>query len=100
MKRANAFDRWTRGAFLQKGLAGWLLQRLHPKDQQRPRLVVLERVTLAPRQFLALVEADGSKFLVTTSPQGAPVFCALHRPDAQSNLQRPSSAVSLRGYVC
>jgi hypothetical protein len=40
----------------------------------RPRLELLERIALAPRQSLALVEAEGRRFLVATSPEGAPAF--------------------------
>ena len=43
----------------------------------RPRLELVERIALAPRQSLALVEAEGRRFLVATSPEGAPAFYAL-----------------------
>lgn len=56
------------------GLAGWLLGRLRGGGPQPRRLAVVERVTLAPRQSLALVEADGRRFLVATAAEGAPVF--------------------------
>jgi flagellar biosynthetic protein FliP len=46
----------------------------------------VERIALAPRQSLALVEAEGRRFLVATSPEGAPTFYAL---DERSNLARP-----------
>jgi flagellar biogenesis protein FliO len=59
------------------GLAGWLLSRFRAGGQQRPRLELLERIALAPRQSLALVEAEGRRFLVATSPEGAPAFYAL-----------------------
>ena len=60
------------------GLAGWLLGRLGRRTAAPPpRLTLLERITLAPRQSLALVEAEGRKLLVATSPDGAPTFYAL-----------------------
>jgi len=59
------------------GLAGWLLARLRGYRRDAPRLVVLERIALAPRQSLALVEAEGLRFLVATSPEGTPAFHAL-----------------------
>ncbi len=62
------------------GLAGWLLQRLRGAARQEPRLAVLERIALAPRQSLALVEAEGRRFLVATSPEGTPAFYALDGP--------------------
>jgi hypothetical protein len=59
------------------GLTGWLLGRLRGTDRPRPRLELLERITLAPRQSLALVEAEGRRFLVATSAEGGPAFYAL-----------------------
>jgi hypothetical protein len=55
-------------------LAGWLLARLGGTGRARPRLKLLERINLAPRQSLALVEAEGRRFLVATSSEGAPAF--------------------------
>jgi flagellar biogenesis protein FliO len=62
------------------GLAGWLLMRLRVVRRAAPRLAVLERIALAPRQSLALVEAEGRRFLVATSPEGTPAFYALDEP--------------------
>jgi flagellar biogenesis protein FliO len=59
------------------GLAGWLLSRLRARGRRQPRLELVERIALAPRQSLALVEAEGRRFLVATSPEGAPAFYAL-----------------------
>ena len=59
------------------GLAGWFLRRLRPHAHPRPSLALLERITLAPRQSLALVEAEGRRFLIATSAEGAPAFYAL-----------------------
>jgi flagellar biogenesis protein FliO len=69
------------------GLAGWLLGRLRGGGRQRARLELLERIALAPRQSLALVEAEGRRFLVATSHEGAPAFYALDeraRPPARA----------------
>jgi hypothetical protein len=59
------------------GLAGWMLGRLRSVRGSQPRLALLERITLAPRQSLSLVEAEGRRFLVATSPEGSPAFYAL-----------------------
>jgi len=59
------------------GLAGWLLGWFKASGCARPKLELLERISLAPRQSLALVEAEGRRFLVATSPEGAPAFFAL-----------------------
>lgn len=59
------------------GLTGWLLGRLRGERSGRPRLALLERIALAPKQSLALVEAEGRRFLVATSAEGAPAFYPL-----------------------
>jgi hypothetical protein len=46
-------------------------------QRSKPRLALLERVSLAPRQSLALVEAEGRKFLVATSHETGTTFYAL-----------------------
>ncbi len=64
------------------GIAGWLLkrfvERLHGRQRARPRLTLVERIALAPRQSLALVEAEGRRILVATSAEGGPAFYALN----------------------
>jgi hypothetical protein len=62
---------------LPGGLAGWLLGRMRGIRRAPARLAVLERITLAPRQSLSLIEAEGRRFLVATSPEGTPAFYAL-----------------------
>jgi len=66
-------------ARLPGGLAGWLLGRLRKSKAAAPRLRLVDRITLAPRQSLCLVEADGRKVLLATSADGAPAFFALDR---------------------
>jgi len=66
------------------GLAGWLLSRLRGARRPQPRLKLLERIALAPRQTLALVEAEGRRFLVATSTDGAPAFYPLDGRIAES----------------
>jgi len=70
------------------GLAGWLLMRLRVARRAPPRLAVLERIALAPRQSLALVEAEGRRFLVATSPEGTPAFYALDEPGRKAAPRR------------
>ncbi len=47
------------------------------REKPRPRLALVERISLAPRQSLALVEAEGRKFLVATSHDSGTAFYAL-----------------------
>lgn len=58
-------------------LAGWLIGRLRGTAKPVPRLQLVERITLGPRQTLALVEAEGRRVLVATSPEGAPAFYSI-----------------------
>lgn len=59
------------------GWAGRLLARFAGASHRHPRLRMVERITLAPRQSLALVEAEGRLLLVATSADGAPAFYPL-----------------------
>jgi flagellar biogenesis protein FliO len=76
------------------GLAGWLLSRLRRGSPDPRRLAVVERVTLAPRQSLALVEADGRRFLVATAAEGAPVFFPVDAPAATDEKRAPSLSMA------
>jgi hypothetical protein len=62
------------------GATGWLLGRLFGGSRPKPRLALVERIALAPKQSLALVEAEGRRFLVATSAEGAPAFYPLDGP--------------------
>ena len=59
------------------GWAGWLLARWQGRRRAEPRLALVERITLAPRQSLALIEAEGRRILVATSAEGGPAFYPL-----------------------
>ncbi len=78
-------------------MAGWLVGRLKGRGRRQPRLEMVERIALAPRQSLALVEAEGRRFLVATSPEGAPAFYALDEGTARPTVAR--EAVSRRRGV-
>lgn len=59
------------------GWAGWLLARLKSGRRAQPRLALVERIAVAPRHSVALVEAEGRRFLVATSADGASAFYPL-----------------------
>ena len=44
------------------GIAGWLIRKLGGRERAEPRLELVERIALAPRQSLALVEAEEEEF--------------------------------------
>jgi hypothetical protein len=77
------------------GLTGWLLARLGAASRPRPRLALVERIALAPRQSLALVEAEGRRFLVATSADGAPSFYPLDGPGTSAARSAPTAPRSL-----
>jgi len=58
------------------------------RPQIRPRLTLVERINLAPRQTLALVEAEGRRLLVASSQDGAPSFYSLDRHSAPTRFAR------------
>ena len=70
------------------GAAAWLMARLKGSGRKRARLELLERIALGPRQSLSLIEAEGRKFLVATSAEGAPVFYPLEDPDRERERER------------
>jgi flagellar biogenesis protein FliO len=86
---------------LPGGLAGWLLGRLRVVRRAPARLAVLERITLAPRQSLSLIEAEGRRFLVATSPEGTPAFYALDResPSRRAAPGRSAARTAARSGV-
>lgn len=74
------------------GLAGWLLARWRNRTRPRPRLELVERITLAPRQTLSLVDAEGQRILIASSPEGGPAFYPLS--SAKSTTNRPHRRIS------
>lgn len=66
-----------------RGIVGWISGRIRGLKRATPHLTLVERIALAPRQSLALVQADGRRFLVATSAEGTPAFYPLdERPEA------------------
>ncbi len=76
------------GAKLPGGWAGWLLGRWRRSQGAAPRLKLVDRITLAPRQTLCLLEADGRRVLLATSADGAPAFFALDRKPEPGTARR------------
>jgi flagellar biogenesis protein FliO len=66
------------------GWAAWLLSFLRKEPRPRPSLTLLERINIAPRQSVALIEAEGHRFLVATSAEGAPSFHPLDGGDREN----------------
>jgi Flagellar biosynthesis protein, FliO len=87
----SAFDRRAQKDLRKPGIAGWLLAHFHSDKRPQPRLTILERVTLAPRQSLTLIEAEGRTLLVATSPDCAPTFFALDERNSHHS-NDPSAA--------
>jgi hypothetical protein len=88
----------TFASLSKNGIVGRLLDRLRARPRPRPRLAVLERIALAPRHSLALIEAEGRKLLVATSQDSAPAFYALDAIGRQ--MADPRHSVSARRGPC
>ena len=82
-----------------KAVAVWCIDRMRPRLQPRRRLEVLERISLAPRHSLALIEAEGRKLLVATSQEGAPAFYALDGPERPASAAGDSDSCGFAGGV-
>ncbi len=68
-----------------QGMGHWLLERMSRGRSVPPSLTLVERIALAPRQSLALVEVEGRRLLVATGPEGAPAFYALETRGPRSS---------------
>jgi flagellar biogenesis protein FliO len=77
-------DEETSGNWSRQGALQWLFERLRARSRMQPKLAVLGRVNLAPRQFLTLVESEGQRLLVASSADGAPAFYPLNSPRRQA----------------
>jgi Flagellar biosynthesis protein, FliO len=66
-----------RGRMMLGRLVERIIARVRGRQGTEARMALVERITLGPRQNLALVEADGRRFLVATSAEGGPAFLAL-----------------------
>ena len=73
---AKAAAPLSRVRLLVQKLLAQLLRRAAP----RRRLAVLDRLPLAPKQSLALIEVDGRKMLIATSGDGTPAVYPLDGP--------------------
>jgi Flagellar biosynthesis protein, FliO len=73
-----------------------LLGRMRGTKYAAPKLALVERIALAPRHSLALVEAEGRRLLVAISSDGNPAFFALDESSGARvhSVSRGSSRVS------
>lgn len=72
------------------GVAGWIRARWRKTPASQRRLALLDQIALAPRQSLALIEAEGRRFLVATTTEGPAAFYPLNEkcgPDAARSPQ-------------
>lgn len=102
----DSVDRTEKKTMRERGWAGWLMAsflprlvtRLRGKKPAPARLALLERIALAPRQSLALVEVDGHRFLVATAAEGAancfPLDLSISGPAAREHSFRNTSALA------
>jgi hypothetical protein len=78
----------------RSGLWAGFFERVRRRATEHPRLALVERINLAPRQTVALIEADGQRLLVATSAEGAPSFYPLKPAASRSVASRRRSTDS------
>lgn len=70
-------NRFNRPALVLRDMWLSIFERLRRRTTANSRLAILGRITVAPRQTVALIEVDGEKLLVGTSQEGSPRFLRL-----------------------
>lgn len=75
----EGLDKWKNPAAVER-FAGWILGRLRRTQRADGRLKLIQRIQVAPRQSLALVEVEGRRLLLATGSDGAPAFFPLEHP--------------------
>ena len=60
-----------------RSVTATIFERLSRRATAIPKMAVLERVNVAPRQFIALIDVEGEKLLVSASQNGSPRFFRL-----------------------
>ena len=66
-------------------------ERLKKTPLEPPRLRVIQRVSVAPSHFAALLEADGNTYLMVCSREGNPTLRILTRKAARDSGARPDA---------
>jgi len=90
-------QRVTSGQTLaKKGLAVWLIGKLRPQVDSMPRVRILERIRVTPRQVLILVEVEGERLLMGASDGSTPAF-HLVKKRATASGPRQVSAIRVEG---
>ena len=91
---ARRIEASPRVASRQSGLGAWLAARLRRGVKKEASLLLVGRISLAPRQTIALLEADGERLLVATSADGSPAFFPLRQASSRPRTQRRSTAAT------
>ena len=92
-RKGTAIEADSSPGGLAGALLGPLLARFARRSRPQPRLELLERITLAPRQSLALIEAEGRRILVATSAEGGPAFYPLDGNEKSRTYAATSGAI-------
>ena len=75
----EGLEKWKNPAAVKR-VAGWILGRLGHTQRADDRLKLIQRIQVAPKQGLALVEVEGRRLLLATGSDGAPAFFPLEHP--------------------
>lgn len=82
--------KWT--SRILGGTIAWLARRWTRSEGHPPRLAVVERLALSPKQWLLLVEADGVRLLISTSSEAPSTIFPLH--GAPAGRSTPDGSIS------
>jgi hypothetical protein len=81
-----------------RGVTAWVFERIRRRSAMRSRMAVLEKISFAPRQSLALIEVDGERVLVGSSQDGSPQFYRLNAI-SRSRTQKRCTEIPVEGTV-
>jgi flagellar biogenesis protein FliO len=80
--------------------AAWIFGRLGGVTKRPSRLALLDRMALGPRQSVALIEAEGRRFLLAMPAEGEPAFYPLDgRADERVDERDERTAAERRGEL-
>lgn len=60
------------------------------RGNRKKRLALLDRISISPRQSIALIEAEGHRILIATSPDGGSAFFGLDNQPSNSAIRSQS----------
>lgn len=95
---ATGVNRMTDATRSWRGMWNSIFERLQRRCSASSRLALVEKISVAPRQSVALIEVDGEKLLVGLSPVESPRFFRL-KGEQSRRCTEIYKAIPLEGIV-